>query len=1070
MNLRIPICKSTTFVLFFIFLALAGTAQNYPAVFDLTTLKGNNGFAIPGTISGERVGAEVDFIGDINHDGLDDICLGTEYAQPGGLLRGGTAYIIFGSAASFPATFDLNTLDGTNGFKVVGIVEDERRGKSASGLGDVNGDGIDDLILGTQKNQTMVIYGTSGTFPAVMDVTDMDGTNGFIIDQGGINEVNSAGDVNGDGHNDFMLGQAHWTGQTLVIFGRSGNFPATIDAGWLDGVNGFRVSKFPGNIPAFLLSGAGDINHDGYDDILIGNWGSSYKVNGEGSYALFGRPTFNSYVDIVAVDGSDGFFIHNEGNNFLTFVGGLGDINGDGIDDCFSENDVIFGSTSPFPASIAMSDLTGTNGFLLKDNVVTAAATGDLNLDGVDDFIVSSSKNYVVYGTTAGFPASIGPSDINGTNGFVIKSVNQSNIGRPVSGDADFNGDGLSDFIVGSDNTGNGIAYVVFGGDHVASLNAGYPQVISITSSGFTLQVNAPETGTIYYAIFSGNHSKVSDHGVIKSDPGAVQTGSFPIGTANTDINELIIGLSSSTTYDVYLFLEDAVGNEGEIYFLDNVTTLAFIDTEAPSITCPGDQELACDATTIPDYTSMATATDNKDANPSITQSPSSGSAFTDGMTITLTAKDNAGNTSNCTFAVNKAADAESPVITCPGDQVLSTGSTTIPDFTSMATVTDNCDGSPTVTQSPLAGSAFTATTTVTLTAEDASGNTQTCTFQVSEAPDTEAPSITCPGDQELACDATTIPDYTSMATATDNKDANPSITQSPAPGSAFTDGMTITMTAEDATGNKANCSFKLVKSANANFTVECPGDQEVEVTSDCQAIVPDITGLVSVNNGCAANVNITQSPVAGTAISHSTDVTITANDDLGNSKSCVVNLILKGDLTPTIDAGNDVAITAGENIQLNINSSSAGTFAWSPAIGLDDANVKNPVASPEVTTTYTVIFTTPEGCFAEDKITVIIEDIRIVQGFSPDNDGVNDTWIIRGIEKYPGNSVAIYNRWGNLVYAQHGYDNSSHVFTGKANRLTSLGAGDLPEGTYFYVIQLDDGEEPIKGFLVLKK
>ncbi|MCX2765202.1 HYR domain-containing protein, partial [Aquimarina muelleri] len=73
---------------------------------------------------------------------------------------------------------------------------------------------------------------------------------------------------------------------------------------------------------------------------------------------------------------------------------------------------------------------------------------------------------------------------------------------------------------------------------------------------------------------------------------------------------------------------------------------------------------------------------------------------------------------------------------------------------------------------------------------------------------DTEAPVITCPSDQELICGTTTIPDYTGLVTATDSVDPNPMISQDPVTGSAFVAGMTITMTARDASGNASTCQF----------------------------------------------------------------------------------------------------------------------------------------------------------------------------------------------------------------------------------------------------------------------
>ena len=99
------------------------------------------------------------------------------------------------------------------------------------------------------------------------------------------------------------------------------------------------------------------------------------------------------------------------------------------------------------------------------------------------------------------------------------------------------------------------------------------------------------------------------------------------------------------------------------------------------------------------------------------------------------------------------------------------------------------------------------------------------------------------------------------------------------------------------------------------------------------------------------------------------------------------------------------------------------------------------------------------------------VEVSKTKYGLSPDGDGINEVWLIDGIEDYPNNEVLIYNRWGNLVYRTINYDNSFNVFSGEANQQTNLGAGELLSGTYFYEIKIE-GEHNLKdlrGFLVLK-
>ncbi|WP_299258450.1 BspA family leucine-rich repeat surface protein [uncultured Aquimarina sp.] len=114
-------------------------------------------------------------------------------------------------------------------------------------------------------------------------------------------------------------------------------------------------------------------------------------------------------------------------------------------------------------------------------------------------------------------------------------------------------------------------------------------------------------------------------------------------------------------------------------------------------------------------------------------------------------------------------------------------------------------------------------------------------------------------------------------------------------------------------------------------------------------------------------------------------------------------------------------------------------------------------------------------GC-SEERFTtenpIILIDDDTKYGFSPDGDGINEFWEIDGIENYPENTVSIYNRWGDMVFEISGYNNTSRVFRGDANRLTNLGGGELPEGTYFFAINISESNslKKLKGFLVLKR
>lgn len=167
------------------------------------------------------------------------------------------------------------------------------------------------------------------------------------------------------------------------------------------------------------------------------------------------------------------------------------------------------------------------------------------------------------------------------------------------------------------------------------------------------------------------------------------------------------------------------------------------------------------------------------------------------------------------------------------------------------------------------------------------------------------------------------------------------------------------------------------------------------------------------------------------------------------------------------VSAGPDLTICPGTPAQLNVTAAS-GTISWSPGISLDDSTIQNPLATPNVNTTY-VVTVTSGPCSDSDSVNVIIDgtnpDCGITpsyNAFSPDFDGVNDTWIIDAIYNHPDNTVTIFNRWGDKLVSFEDYDNVTIVWDGTYN--DNL----LPTGTYFYVIEYHDINMQVSGWLQL--
>ncbi len=164
---------------------------------------------------------------------------------------------------------------------------------------------------------------------------------------------------------------------------------------------------------------------------------------------------------------------------------------------------------------------------------------------------------------------------------------------------------------------------------------------------------------------------------------------------------------------------------------------------------------------------------------------------------------------------------------------------------------------------------------------------------------------------------------------------------------------------------------------------------------------------------------------------------------------------------TIVINAGVDITINQGEAVQLN-GYTSAPVFSWTPTFLVSDPNVFNPIAMPEETTVFT--FTAEDsGCFLSDYVTITVSTtIEIPNTFSPNDDGNNDTWVITGIEKYPDNSMKIYDRWGQEIFVANGYSKI------KAWNGTTKRGRAATEGVYFYVLDLRDGSDLIKGSITV--